>query len=371
MTSTMDRRAMPRSWRSDFAGAAPAWVEARVYVLSAFIITNSIINRLEPPPAFSPVSDGLFAWDGTWYRSIAEHGYADAADPALRFFPLWPLIARFGSWLAAGSVDVAMIVIANAAALLAAVLIHRLVRHETGDMVLARRAATLLSLLPPSFVLVLAYSEPLYLVLAITTVMCARQYRWVLTTALGFAAGLTRPVAGILALPVALSAWRDRDGRPTARLAAVVAAPAGTVSYLVWAAFAVDDWSAPLDRQRELRGGFHEPVTRMLDATRRAVGGDAGELFHLLAAAVLIALAVVVVRRLSTDLALYTVPSVVLLISAENLNSMERYALAVFPLVIAAAILSRHRLVDRWFTTASAVGLAGLCMLALNGVYVP
>jgi len=371
MTSTVGRTAAPRSWRTDFIAAAPAWVEARIYVLSAFIITKAIINRLEPPPAFSPVNDGLFAWDGTWYRSIAEHGYTGAADPALRFFPLWPLIGRFGSWLAAGSVDVAMIVASNAAALIAAVLIHRLVRYETGDLALARRSATLLSLLPPSFVLVLTYSEPLYLVLAIGTVMCARQRRWILTATLGFAAGLTRPVAGMLALPVAVSAWRHQVDRSTTRLAAIVAAPVGTISYLVWAAFAVDDWSAPIDRQRELRGGFHEPVSRIFDAARGAIGGDAGELFHLLAAGLLIVLAAVVVRRLSTDLALYTVPSVILLIAADNLNSMERYALAIFPLVIAAAILSRHRLVDRWFTTASAVGLAGLCMLALNGVYVP
>jgi len=317
------------------------------------------------------VSDGLFAWDGTWYRLIADHGYHGSADPALRFFPLWPLLGRFGSWLAAGSTDAALVIGANLAALMAAVLLHRMVRQDTGDAALARRAAALLSLVPPAFVLVLAYSEPLYIALAIATVMAARRHRWPATTAMAFAAGLTRPVAGMLALPIAVNAWRHRSGSTIGRLSAVLAAPAGSAAYLIWAGIAVDDWTAPIDRQRELRGGFHEPVSRLVTATDRAVGGDVGELFHLIAALLLIALAVVAVRRLPSDLAAYTVPSVVLLIAADNLNSMERYSLAIFPLLIAAAIVSRHRWVDRWITSASAVGLAALCMLALNGVYVP
>ncbi len=371
MIASSSTRASSRSWRTDFTGAAPAWVQARIYVLSAFIVTTAIIDRLEPPPAFSPVNDGLFAWDGTWYRSIADNGYQDAADPALRFFPLWPLLARFGSWLSAGSTDVAMIVLANGAALVAAVLFHRLVRQETGDIVLARRAATLFSLVPPAFVLVLAYSEPLYLALAISTIMMARRHRWLPTAGLAFAAGLTRPVGGLLLLPVAVSAWRDRGHQPWTRIAAVTAAPLGSIAYLAWAEIAIGDWTAPIDRQKDLRGGFREPISRLVVATGRAIDGDAGEFFHLCAAVLLIALTVVVVRRLSTDLAVYTVPTVLILISAQNLNSMERYALAAFPLVIAAAIVSRHRFVDKWVSTASAVGLASLCMLALNGVYVP
>ena len=75
--------------------------------------------------------------------------------------------------------------------------------------------------------------------------------------------------------------------------------------------------------------------------------------------------------RLSADLWVYTIPSTILLIGADNLNSMERYALGVFPLVIAAAIVSRRPLLDRWVPTASAVALTSVTTLALNGVYVP
>ena len=87
--------------------------------------------------------------------------------------------------------------------------------------------------------------------------------------------------------------------------------------------------------------------------------------------ATVVGLAVIVVTRLSTDLWVYTIPSTVLLIGAENLNSMERYSLSVFPLVIAAAVISRRTVLDRWLPTASAVALVSVTTLALNGVYVP
>ena len=38
---------------------------------------------------------GLFAWDGVFYRGIAEHGYALEEHGALRFFPLYSLVGRF------------------------------------------------------------------------------------------------------------------------------------------------------------------------------------------------------------------------------------------------------------------------------------
>ncbi|MCY4425261.1 MAG: hypothetical protein OXC06_19535, partial [Acidimicrobiaceae bacterium] len=85
----------------------------------------------------------------------------------------------------------------------------------------------------------------------------------------------------------------------------------------------------------------------------------------------LIALAVVAARRLSRAMALYAVISLALLLAAENLNSLERYALSAFPLVIAAAVVSRHRRLDRWIVGAAGAGMVCLTTLAFHGVYVP
>ena len=351
--------------------AVAAWAEARLYVAAAYIITTAVVNRLEPAPDFTPSSDGLLAWDGRWYEAIALSGYADIADPALRFFPLWPVLGRAASWLPGVGAGVALVVLANALALAAGVVLHRLVVEETGDPGLARRAVRLLALAPPSFVLVLAYSEALYLTLAVSVFLLARRGRWWAAAAAGYLAGLTRPVGALLALPAAAHVWQSRSERRAGALVAAVAPIAGAATFLVWAQAALGDGTAPLDRQRELRGEITEPVSRLVRGAWRGAHGDTGELLHFLAAVALVALAVVAARKLSRPMAFYAVPSVVLLLAAENLNSLERYALAAFPLVIAAAVVSRHRRLDRWIVGASGAGMVCLTTLAFHGVYVP
>ena len=352
-----------------------AWIEARAYVAAAYIVTTAVVNRLEPPPSFTPASDGLLAWDGRWYELIATSGYAAADDPAVRFFPLWPLVGRAVGQLPGIGTGVALVVCANLAALAAGVLLHRLVLDETSDSGLADRAVRLLMLAPPSFVLVLAYSEALYLVLAIAVFIAAGRGRWWTAAVAGYLAALTRPVGAILALPVAYSAWRARgDGRsaPLAATAAAALAPlAGAATFVVWAGAALGDADAPIGQQRELRGDPAEPVSRLVRAAYRGAGGDTGELFHFLAAAAIVALAVVAALRLSRPLALYGCVSALVLLTAENLNSLERYALGAFPLVIAAAVVSRHPRLDRWLPAMLGAPMACLAILAFHGVYVP
>ena len=359
-----------KDWKPEFVASLTSWTEARLYVATAYIVTWAILDRLEPPPAFSPIDDGLIPWDGTWYRDIALDGYdSPALRGGIRFFPLWPMLGRFFGAIG-DRPDIALVVLANLLALVAGMFLFRITVQETGDPALARRTVRLFALFPPAFVLVLGYSEALYLCLAMGFVLAARSRRWVLTAVLGFLAGLTRPVAGLLALPAAVSAW-NTDRRSPAALLAVVSAPLGTLAFVAWAAQEGYGWRAPIDAQEDLRGTFAEPISRLLGALNDGFRGDEGELFHGLAALILIGLAISVVRNLSTDLWLYAVPSTLLLISAENLNSMERYALSVFPLVIAAAMISRNDRLDRWLPTASAVALTVVTTLALNGVYVP
>jgi len=352
----------------DLIAAAFAWAEARVYVAAAFVVTGAVLDRTEPRPE-APIDLGLLAWDGDWYRRIAEVGYAGADDPAMRFFPLWPLLGRWAGVLLGGP-EIALAVLANLLALACAVLLYRLTVEETGDHATATRTVRLFSLFPSAFVLVLGYSEALFLMLSVAMLATLRSERWWSAAALGYLAGLTRPVGSLLGLSAAVL-MRRRGVSCASSWAAAFSGLAGTASYLAYSGLAFDDPWAPLDRQRELRGSFAEPVSRLIRAASEGIAGDEGEAFHLLAALVLLALCVMCVRRLAPELWVYAAASTLLMISVENLNSIERYALGAFPLVIAAAIVSRHSLFDRWLVTASAVAMTSLCVLALGGVYVP
>src|SRR5437899_7218015 len=107
-----------------------------------------------------------------------------------------------------------MLVIVQVAALVAGVLLHRLVVAETGDRVTATRAVWLLALLPPATVLVLGYAEALLLCFAIGFFLCIRRGQWWYAAALGVLAGLTRPVGMTLALPALIEAVRVGRGQP-------------------------------------------------------------------------------------------------------------------------------------------------------------
>ena len=171
-------------------------------------------------------------------------------------------------------------------------------------------------------------------------------------------------------LPVVHQVVTDRAQRRPGALAAALAPAAGAATFLAWAGLALNDASAPIDRQQELRG-WSEPVKPLFRAAYRGIRGDEGELFHFLAAVIVIGLTVVVVRRLGRPLALYCGANVLVMLAADNLNSLERYCLAVFPLVIAAAALSRGRRTDGWAVTAAGAGMVALTVLALGGAYVP
>ncbi len=58
-------------------------------------------------------------------------------------------------------------------------------------------------------------------------------------------------------------------------------------------------------------------------------------------------------------------------LSAENLNSLERYGLNAFPIVLTLALLTRDDRVDRSVMAVTAGGFVALASLAWLGAYVP
>jgi hypothetical protein len=62
---------------------------------------------------------------------------------------------------------------------------------------------------------------------------------------------------------------------------------------------------------------------------------------------------------------------VVVALAADNLNSLERYLLVAFPLVLALADVTGSQRAERLALAACGGGTLALASLALLGVYVP
>jgi hypothetical protein len=357
--------------------ALPGWILARLGVAVGFVVAYVGADKLQPGARPLQIDQGLFAWDGAFYRDLADYGYHGVAREGLRFFPLLPLSARTVSVPLLGNVGVALLLIVQVAAIVAGVLLYRLAVAETGDRATGVRAAWLLAVLPPATVLVLCYAEGVLLCFAIGFFLCIRSERWWWAALLGIGAGLSRPVGMTLALPALIEAvrlgrtvpWRAWSGR-----AAAIAGPVvGGGAFLAWAEHVYGDWQLPLRLQNsaELRGGWANPASTIWHAVEAVTSHEWREALHVPWIAVFAVLLVVAFRRLPVS---YGAWSAVLLLSAltgQTLGSFERYGLAAFPLVLALAIVTRPPAVERAVLTLCGAALSAFTALLFLGSFVP
>ena len=368
----MTATSLRRSVTEDLRAALPAWIVARAsWSRSRTASLGSGARHAHPGELTIQLHQGLFAWDGTFYRDIATKGYGALPEAALRFFPLYPLSGRGLGWMLGGNEGLALLLVANVGALVAAALLHRLVILDLADRRTAVLSASLLALAPPAFVLVWAYAEALYLVCAIGMFLALRRRSWWWAALAGVLAGLTRPFGVVLAVPAAIEAlkgWRRATSRDrVARAAAIVAPVVGLATFLLW----IGNLD-PIHQQGELRGQWLDPV--------RGLGRAIGDLFgsqrfldglHAPFAIALVVLVVLCIRWLPPSYSAYAAIVVLSALSASNLNSLERYGLNAFPVVIAMAMLARRWRIELPTLVVSSVLMVAMCSAAWLGRYVP
>lgn len=375
---TTDARARLDSFGRDLRVAVVPWVLARVLVVAALATSRHLFDEIGAPPRPVALGQGLFAWDAAFYRDIAEHGYRAVGEASLRFFPLVPVLGRGLGELLLDHTPAALIIVANLSALLFGALLHRLAWRETGDAALARRAAWFGALFPAAFVLVMGYAEATAMLLGVVVFLGLRSNRFWWAAVAGFLAGLCRPVGVLLVVPAAVEAmrgWRDASaGSRVARVVSVVAPAAGAASYLAWVGVEFGDFWKPISLQSQatLRGGFQDPLTRTVDAFGDLFGGDRfGSGLHVVWAIGFALLLVVLIRRFPASYSLYGGATLLLGLSAQNLDSLERYCWSTFPFLLAVAAVTDRDEVERGAYVLAAAGLVGYTLLAFLGVQGP
>jgi hypothetical protein len=84
-----------------------------------------------------------------------------------------------------------------------------------------------------------------------------------------------------------------------------------------------------------------------------------------------VVLLVVCLFRWPASYGAFAAATLVLALSSRNLDSLERYSLSAFPLVLAGASLTASGRVERGVFALSAAGMAGYATLAFLNAYVP
>ena len=147
---TTDARA-----RCSFRTCCRVGIVLLALVLTRHVLRGEVGHATPDPGAHGPARLGR----GLVPRHRAA-GYGGVAKVGLRFFPLFPLIARAVSWLPGVSAGAAVLLVANLSALAVGCSLYELASGvKERDHDLARRAVWIVYLAPTAFVLVMGYAE--------------------------------------------------------------------------------------------------------------------------------------------------------------------------------------------------------------------
>lgn len=314
---------------------------------------------------------GLERFDALWYLAIAADGYpaAGAVPPAAgAFFPGYPVIVMLVATVLLGATVLAAHLVSLVATVVALAGIHRLAEEITGDLDTARRAVVVTAVFPSAFFLVAPYSESTFLAATVWALVWARQGRWWPLAGAALIAAATRNVGVLVAVPVALEAWRAgawRHGNGPAALAAVAAAPLGLGAYLLFGALRWGTWTAPVDAQTGWQRTFSWPWETLADAVRFAVGspGVYATGYHSLDVLVFLPVAIATLwllvrgpRSLGLFALLHVAVWLLYPFASRPLMSTPRFALAVAPVFLVFALWTDGRARESaWVSTSAAL----------------
>jgi hypothetical protein len=368
-------------------------VVTRLALAFAVWLTGRSLPRLDFYPAqlpdsFLPVHpalDGWARWDAAHYVALARYGY-DVANPSdgdgLGFLPLYSLLIRGLTRLSgANPTDaayaVAGIAIANVCFVIAIALFAKL----SGRILSGHTAiypVILLCLMPFSFFLNAAYSESLFLVVVLSSLLLALDGKWLGAGGVAAVASLTR-LAGLgLAPALFWGAWKA--GMRGWRLIATGLLPfGGFLVYSLYTAIWHDDPFAYFTAQQNW-GGWDEHVRFYAELFVRspseALQGDPRHLvivLNLLLALVFLALLPIIWKRLPPAIAMFTAVTVVahLMVTWVSLGRYLLPAIGIY-LVLGAMVAS-----PRWSGWARdalfavlAILLAALTVLFSRGFWI-
>jgi Gpi18-like mannosyltransferase len=167
------------------------------------LVPISDSNRTDVGPAWY---DRLLRWDSEWYAAIVSHGYRYSDDPSAEgptvFYPLYPLLTYVIKSLFGIDQFVALLLVANTAALAAALLMTKFVKNELGDET-ALLSLALFCFFPSSLFLSAGYTESLYLVFVLLSFILMSRKKFAPAAAMAGLSLATRSI-GIVMIPVIL-----------------------------------------------------------------------------------------------------------------------------------------------------------------------
>ncbi len=300
-------------------------------------------------------------WDALHYQKLAEFGYSATGElrPSIVFYPLYPWLIRFLTFLTHDYI-VSAFIISTIASIIAAIIFYNLIRLDYSRQT-ALRSVWFLVIFPTSYFLHIGYTESLFLALGLGCIYAARTNQWMLVGVLGALACLTR-ANGLILVPALIveifqQYWTTRRWQFGWLWIALV--PLGFVIYLTINAYIAGDPVAFMLVRREVFYISSAPPWVGIMAAVGQMGNSPGQAEMLgMQEFIFIVLglvcAVISWFKLRPVYSVWITCSWLLVVSVTFIASVPRYTLTMFPIFILFAILAKRRV---WLAVLTAWSL--------------
>lgn len=219
-------------------------------------------------------------WDVGYYLRIVTQGYA-ATDGTAQFHPLYPWLAW--PWVRLGMDPLlALLLVSTVAAVVFLAALDVWLSERLGASS-AQRVVRAFVFSPLMAFLLFPYTEPLFLTLAVLTLLALQRGRWAWAGLGAALATLTRQQGALLLVPIAWTLWTRRRELRWEAWWSLLGAPLAWAVWVLYRALALGDWQPGLGSFQELIYSVlisrsHEKVVPEQaflwpwEALRRAVG---------------------------------------------------------------------------------------------------
>jgi len=325
---------------------------AAVAFLANVTLPDRIDQRFSVFASPNAFWDTFARYDSGWYSGIAARGYAyvEGGRSNLAFFPLYPLLMRWGGWALGGEQQhfyLAGVVVSWLAFAAAMVLVYRLARLDLAHAA-ALRCTAYAAVFPSAYFFGVAYSESLFYCGLVGAVLALRTRRYGWAVVAGAAMTATR-VNGVMFVPaLAWIAWQSAEPSRSGRVRALAAAAGAGLGFAAYCAYNYLLSGDPLAWYHSIqRWGYYpggNPASGLVAIARalltrpyQFLSTEAMAPYDAINATMAIAVLVLVPfvwRRLGFGYALVIALGLVLPLSTGQFEGLGRYCSVLFPVSI-------------------------------------
>lgn len=321
-----------------------SWIVAihifELIVLPSMIFPTQVLSHLTLTERL--VQIWTIGADSIHYMNLAQTGYTPSAAP---FFPLWPLVIK-----ALGASPIIIKITVAILTFLFILLFSRLMKN-LGYGKVRKEAIVAFLAFPVSFMLLSAMTEPLFLVLAVTTMLLAEKRRFLPAAIFAALASATKFFGIVLTLYLFLKIIEGGSSNFKKWWWTLLISPLGLVFYSLYLQFAFGDFSllyrGSAEWGRHLGTSAIEAfLNESKDLIFQLVGPVKPLAMNLIQfGSILFFLAILIIsyKKINKALWIYSLLSVALPLASGTFQGVPRYILPAFPLFMAfGAYLSKN-----------------------------